>query len=201
MVLYSIGKFLLGWIFILIYGIRVKGRENEPKGEAYLFCANHTSANDAIVSGMSVKAKLHFFAKSSLFKNRFQRALFTALGAMPVEREVAGGSANTIKSSIKLLGEGKCVAMFPQGRRYTGVDPRTTKIKNGAGMIAYHTKCKVLPVCIQTKNWHTTFFHRTEITIGKPITYEELGFVEGKSEEFERAAEYIFGKITDMIHD
>lgn len=201
MKLYAIGKFLLGWSFRLIYGVRVKGKENEPKGEPYIFCANHTSSNDAIVSAVCVKSKLHFFAKSDLFKNGFQRALFTELGAMPVERDTAGGSANAIKSSIKLLGEGKCVAIFPQGRRYKGVDPRTTKIKNGAGMIAFHSKCKVLPVCIQTKKWHTTFFRRTDITIGKPIAYEEFGFVEGNSEEFEKATEFIFTRITDMIKD
>jgi len=199
--LYTFLKGLFGWLFILVYGMNITGKKNEPKGEAYIICANHTGAHDPILTGMCVKAKVHFFAKSSIFKFKILGAFFRALGAMPVDRENAGGSVNAIKSSIKLLGEGKTVGIFPQGRRYTGVDPRSTKPKNGIGMIVFHTKCKVLPVCIQTKHWHTGLFRKSKITIGKPISYEELGFTDGKNGEFERASQYIFDKITEMIED
>ena len=68
-------------------------------------------------------------------------------------------------------------------------------------MIAFHSKCKILPVCIQTKNWHTNIFKKTKVRIGKPIEYGELGFTDGKNGEFDKASEYIFSKITDMIED
>ena len=86
-----------------------------------------------------------------------------------------------MKKTISLLKEGELVCMFPQGTRYKGIDPKDTKIKSGVAMAAYHARVPVLPVYIRLKNYKYAPFRRTEVIIGKPISFESLGFVGGDS--------------------
>ena len=199
--LYRFLKKLLEGIFKVTYRIKVEGKENEPVSGPFLVCANHLSAHDVIIVGTSVKCQLRYFAKASLFKIPLLKNLITALGAFPVDKSAVGTSTAAIKQSIALLQEGQIVGIFPQGHRMPGVDPRTTKTKNGAGMMVYHAKCPVLPVCIQTKNWKIGLFKRTKVIIGKPISYEEFTFEEGKNSEYAEAAQLIFSRITALIED
>lgn len=195
---YFILKGIARPLFHLLYRLKFTGRENEPDGEPYILCANHTSNIDAIVAGLAVKAQIHYFAKASLFKIPFVRLVVKMLGALPVERGSTNGSFKAIKDSIALLKTGESVGIFPQGTRVAGLAPEDAKTKSGVGMIVYHSKFKVLPVCIKTKNWKPRFFRRTEIIIGKPIDYSEFEFTNGKNGEFDKASQYIFSKITEL---
>ena len=201
MKLYTFFRAILKVIYKVLFGIKVEGLENEPANGPYIVCANHMSANDVIILGTSVKNKLRYFGKASLFKYSLTNKLFTALGAFPVDKSSVGSSTSAIKTSISLLEQGQIVALFPQGHRMPGKDPRTTTVKNGVGMMVYHAKCPVLPVCIQTKSWKIGLFRKTKVIIGKPIAYEEFTFTEGKSAEYAQAAQLVFSRITDLIQD
>ena len=100
-----------------------------------------------------------------------------------------------IRKTISLIEKGELVGMFPQGTRHPGVDPRTTEVKNGAGMIAYRAKCDVIPVYIKTKNNHTMLFKKTTVVFGAPISYDEFGFSDGGTKEYEAASRLIFDRI------
>ena len=90
------------------------------------------------------------------------------------------------------------LSIFPQGHRYPGVDPAKTPIHHGAGLIAYHSGCDVLPVCIKLKGGRYGFLRKTEIIFGEVIKNSELGFSEGGTKEYKAATEKIFAAVTEM---
>jgi 1-acyl-sn-glycerol-3-phosphate acyltransferase len=132
-------------------------------------------------------------AKKELFSIPLLSGLIRALGAFPIDR--SGNDVGAIKNAVKMVEEGKCLGVFPQGHRYPGVDPATTKLHSGAALIAYHAKCDVVPVCINVKGGKYSFLRKVEVIFGKTIKYEELGFIDGGREEYTAATEKIFAEI------
>ncbi len=195
---YTAARACLGGFFRFLYNIRIVGRENEPTDGSFMVCANHLSNRDVIILGASFKRQVHFLAKAELFRVPLLRHLIRALGAFPVDRQHASTVLGPIKTTIGILNDGKTVGIFPQGTRYPGKDPKQTQIKNGVGMIEFHSKSKVVPVLIKTKGWRVLPFKRTYVIIGKPIEYDEFGFTGGRSAEFAKAAELIFSRINDL---
>lgn len=198
---YSAAHKCLSGFFRLVYRVKVTGSENEPPEGPVVVCANHLSDHDVIVLAASLKRQVRYFAKAELFKIPILKQLITALGAFPVDRKNAANAATSIKNTLQLLKDGEMVGLYPQGTRYVGVDPRTTPVKGGIGLIAAHSHATILPVLIRTGNWKISFFRRTYVTIGKPIPFEELGIANGRGADYQRASEYIFSKITQMIPD
>ena len=117
------------------------------------------------------------------------------LGAIPVNRN--GADVNAIRSAIKALGEGKLIAIFPQGTRQKGKNPRETELKKGISLILARAKVPVIPVAITTKNMRCRLFRPLHITIGKPISYETFDFSEG-TRSHKVNTEAIFSQICDL---
>ena len=186
-------------LFKFLLRMEIKGTEHEPENGPFLVCANHQSNNDTICVAASMKNQLRFFAKKSLFKTPIVRHFVKAMGAYPADKSSIRSSVSGIKESVKLLEAGNVVAMYPQGHRYIGQDPRNTPLMSGAGMIAYRAKCDVLPCCICTADYRTRFFRKTQIIYGEIIKYEELGFVNGGKDEYERATRLIYDRILALL--
>lgn len=187
-------KNLSGFI-IKAFKIKVAGAENEPANGGFLVCSNHLSFFDVIVMAVATKHQIRFMAKKELFGIPILGKLITSLGAFPVDRK--GNSVGSIKKSIKLLEEGQVVGMFVQGHRFAGCELETTRgeVKGGAAMAVWHAKVPVLPMYIETKNSKVRLFRPITIRIGRPIEYEDFGFVKGGSNEYQRGAELIFDNI------
>jgi 1-acyl-sn-glycerol-3-phosphate acyltransferase len=187
---------LVGWFVRLIFNVKVVGRENEPKkGEGpFIICANHLSATDPVAIGVSLRyVQPNFMAKSQLFKNKILAWLFYNLGCYPVSR--SGNDVGALKTTLRLLKEGKCIGIFPQGTRHPGVDPETTKVRGGVGMICGYSGAKVLPIYIDTKDNTTKLFRRRTVIIGKPITPEEIAYVPRQAGEYDRISKLVFDRI------
>lgn len=187
---------IVGWFVRLIFNIKVVGRENEPKkGEGpFIICANHLSATDPVAIGVSLKhIQPNFMAKSQLFKNRFTNWFFTNLGCYPVNRD--GRDVGALDTSLELLKNGKSIGIFPQGTRHPGVDPETTKVRNGIGLICASSGVAVLPIYIDTKNNTAKLFRRRTVIIGKPISPEEVAFDPQVRGEYNRISNLIFERI------
>ncbi len=177
----------------LLYRIHAHGEENMPRDRGCLICCNHTSRADTIAIAAGLKCRPCFMAKKEIFKIPLLRLLFKGLGAFPVDR--GGADVGAIKKATSIVKDGGLLAVFPQGTRRKFVDPRTTPVKGGAGLIAYRTGVDVVPVYIKTAKNHVAPFRRTDIYCGKPIKFEELGFTDGGRAEYQAATEYIFDKI------
>lgn len=182
-----------------MFRVRASHPERLPEDRGCLLCANHTSMADVVVISTALRRQVRYMAKKELFRVPLIGPLLKALGAYPVDR--GGADATSIRKTLRFIEEGQLVGMFPQGTRRPKVDPATTPIKAGAGMIAYHAKCDVIPVFIRAKNNQVRFFRKSELLVGEPIHYEELGFSEGGMKEYTAATQVIFDRICALGKD
>ena len=193
---YSGAKKVLTPVLKFLFRIKITGAENVPKSGGAIISANHTSMLDVLALAASFDRLLMFMAKKELFKFKPFGALLGKLGAFPVNRK--GADVGAIKKAISLVEEGELVNIFPQGTRRKRQDPSKTQVKSGIGMIAHHAKCPVIPVFIKAKNNHIHFFGKTEIIIGEPIAYDELGFESGGKAEYAEASRKVFSKVCEL---
>ncbi len=185
------------WLFKFFYNIKVVGAENIPENDGFLVCSNHFSATDPIKIAYAFRGhQVFFMAKKELFKVPVLSFLIRTLGAFPVDRSKADVGA--VKHMLKLLESGESAGMFPQGTRHPNEDPRGTAVKNGAGMIAAKTGAWVVPVFIDQKNFKHRVFRRSRVTIGKPISPEELNYQHGVPGEYNRISQLIFDRICEV---
>lgn len=191
--LYRLARTLLIPIFLLLYNYRVTGRENVPKNRAYIVCANHSSALDPVFVGISLPGRMYFMAKIELFRNIFSRALMKGLGAFPVKRGEA--DIKSIKTSLKLLGSGKVLGIFPEGTRYKTSEDT---VEPGIAMLAIKSKVPVLPVAIISSY---KFFRRSKVIIGKPIELSEYYGKKLLNEDYLKISLDIMNKINELKKD
>lgn len=197
----NIIKTLAGAVCAL-FRIELVGRENIPEDTeragvpGFMLCANHIGNLDPVAIVAAIRVKINWMAKESLFKIPVLAPLIRALGAYPVNR--ASGDVGAIKRTIAQLKGCHSVGIFPQGHRQPGVDPRTTEVRHGAGMIAFRSGCDVLPVAIETKSRYLRPFKKTVIIVGERIPFADLGLEEGNTESYKRATELIFDRICTL---
>lgn len=195
--LYAVVWALLAKPLQFLTRIHVHGRENEPKQGACLVVCNHLVWRDPIMLCIALRHhQPHFMAKKELFNIPLLAQLIRALGAYPVNR--GGADVSAVRYTIRLLEDGVPVGMFPQGHRYNGVDPRSTKPKMGAAMISLKANVPILPMYIKVKDNKARLFCRKDIYIGKPIIPEELNYDPQASGEYERISAEIFERICSL---
>lgn len=197
--LYAFLKATIGPIIKFCMRVKTFGTENEQKDGALIVCANHTAMFDVLSLAVSFKRQLRFLAKKELFKIPLLSQLISALGAYAVDR--GRGDIGAIKKTLSILKDEEIVAMFPQGTRYVGVDPATTEVKSGVGMMIYRSKADVQPVFIRVKGYKYRFLRKKEVIIGKPIKYAEFGFTNGGTEEYEKAAKLVFDRVLALRYE
>lgn len=181
----------------LIFGIKVVNKENEPDEGGCVVVANHISAADPIIVCYTFrKHQVHFMAKKELFGIPIFGRLIKMLGAFPIDR--GGSDVGAIKNAVAVVEEGKTLGIFPQGHRYPGVDPRETKVKNGAALIASRTQAPIVPVYIWHKNNKGGPFRRTYVIIGEKIPFESLGYSRDENGEYARITSIMFDKVCSL---
>lgn len=169
--------------FKIFYHIEIKGLENVPKDGAVIFCGNHRSYIDPPLIVATAKRDMKFLAKEELYKNKFLAFLGWAFEAIPVKRDEKDVAA--IKNSLKVLKEGKCIALFPEGTR-NGLE-KGEKVKDGVAFFAVRSGAKVVPCGIKGG---TKDNKKLSITYGKPLDYSKY---KGKKDK------EVFDKVTDEI--
>lgn len=192
--LYFIGRILIMPIYKLLFFFKVNGKNNIPKEGAYIICSNHLSNHDPVFLGLALKRQLFFMAKAELFKNPFLAKLIRTLGAFPVERGAGDGKA--INEAEQIVKDGKLLGIFIEGTRSkTGEFLRP---KSGAAIIAQQMNIPVIPICITPKNKKIKVFQKVTISIGTPITPQQLGLENGSGMEYRNASRIIMSEIQKL---
>ena len=152
--------------FKLVYRMEINGIENIPKEGPVIFCGNHRSYIDPPVIVVTAKRDIKFLAKEELYENKFLAFLGWAFEAIPVKRDEKDIAA--IKSSLKDLKEGKCIALFPEGTR-NGL-AKGEKVKDGVAFFALRSGAKVVPCGIKGG---TKEQRKLVINYGKSLDYSK----------------------------
>lgn len=179
-----------------LWRVTCEGVENIPEEEGCLLICNHTSFSDVLVLEVACTRQVFFMGKRELFKIPLLKQLITALGAFPVNR--GGADVASIKRTIAEIHSDHIVGIFPQGTRCPYVDPRTTEVKGGVGMIALRAKCAVLPVFIDSEAGRTKIFRRNHVKFGKLIPYSELEALTEGRRDYQAVVEYAFSKVCEL---
>ena len=147
---YAKAKLIVAPIYKFFMRVKAIGVENVPTEGGVVLCSNHIAAVDVISIGAVCPRQLTCVAKKELFSVPVLSWVMRKLEAIKIDR--SGSDVGALKASIKAAEAGKVLTIFPQGHRYPGVDPSTTPIKNGAGLISYKSESDVLPVFIKVKD-------------------------------------------------
>lgn len=190
---YGVYKAIVQIPFRAYFGFKIKliGKENEPKEGPVVVCANHISMADPLFIGLVLKREISFMAKAEIFKNKLFAKFLKSIGAIPVKRGEADIKA--IKSALSVLKSGNVLGIFPEGTRNADADDTA---KNGAAMLAYKTKAKILPVAICIKDNKVKFFRRVTLVAGEAIPYDSLDYGDGK--DYAKASAQIMEKIYEL---
>ena len=171
----------------LYYRAEIIGLENIPKEGPLIFCGNHRTYLDPPLMVATAKRDMKFLAKEELYNNKFLAFLGWVFEAIPVKRDVSA-----IKTSLKFLKSGQCIALFPEGTR-NGLE-KGEKVKDGVAFFAVRSGAKVVPCGIKGG---TKENRKVTITYGKPLDYSEYKGCKDK-EKLEEITEEIMDKIIEL---
>jgi 1-acyl-sn-glycerol-3-phosphate acyltransferase len=158
----------------------VEGEEHVPDKGAAIFASNHLSFSDSFFFPLVVKRPITFLAKSDYFtgkgiKGFFTKMFFAGVGQVPVDRSGGRASEAAMRTGLRILGEGQCLGIYPEGTR----SPNGTlyRGKTGVARMAMEAKVPILPVAmigtyeIQPPGQLRPRLQRVGIRIGRPLDF------------------------------
>ncbi len=164
--LFGLAYVVVGAIARVLWRLRVVGRENVPLDGPLIVAANHVSNLDPPLLGVSMPRPISYMAKKELFAMPVIGWLIPRLNAYPVDRQ-AGGTA-ALRASLRMLKEGRCVGVFPEGGRNVGGDKET---KGGAAFLAAASGAPLVPAAIVgSRNLRP--FRRVTVVFGEAMRLE-----------------------------
>jgi glycerol-3-phosphate O-acyltransferase/dihydroxyacetone phosphate acyltransferase len=150
-----------------------------PVDGPLLLVGNHPNAliDPALLLAISPR-QLTFLAKAPLFRIPVLGSLLRALGALPVQRRQDGpananANAAVLEAGARALGEGRALAIFPEGKSHS--DPRLADMKTGAARMALAaaTMVQVVPVGL-TYAQKGRFRSAVRVEVGAPLAVEPV---------------------------
>lgn len=145
MTLYRVIYPIVRGLCLILFRVRVRGKDKVPVAGAYIIAPTHRSLLDIPFSAFVTRRRIRFMAKQELYESKLGARVFTALGGIPVER----GSA-TARSALKAirvaLEAGEPAAVFPEGTRRHG--PEIVDLFDGAAYLAVKLRLPIVPVGI-----------------------------------------------------
>ncbi len=192
-ILKTIINTVLRLVIILLFRIKIVGKENVPKEGGYILCSNHVSNWDPLALIMFTPRKVCFMTKKEIFKFKIVYFFANIYGYFPVDR--GARDIQAIKTSMEIIKNGDILGIFPEGTR-NGM-AKKIKIHTGATRIALKTGAKVIPVGI---SGDFKPFKKVTITYGKPLDLSEF-VTEDKAQEkqnLENATNYIMDNIISL---
>jgi 1-acyl-sn-glycerol-3-phosphate acyltransferase len=170
---YTIVETILRPILMLVYRVRITGREHVPATGGCVLAANHVSVMDGFFLGLAVTRQVRFMAKAELYRWPIVRQILEAAGTFPVVRGADAGRA--IARGVELLERGAVLGLFPEG---TSLPDKKRGYKRGAARLALATGAPLVPVCLigteltLEPRTHRVRVPRVEIVIGEPLRVE-----------------------------
>jgi len=150
--LYFVLKYLtLGPVLRVFFRPWVQGMENIPEGGGAILASNHLSFSDSLFLPLVCPRRVTFLAKSEYFtgpgvKGWLTKMFFTAAGQVPVDRTGGRASEAAMETSLRILGEGSLLGIYPEGTR--SPDGHLYRGKTGVARMALEAGVPVIPVAM-----------------------------------------------------
>ncbi|TVR13762.1 MAG: 1-acyl-sn-glycerol-3-phosphate acyltransferase [Planctomycetota bacterium] len=138
-----LGQFIRWW-FRMTARLRIDYQGPVPRG-GYVLACNHRSFLDPLALGCTLRRRIHYFARASLWKIPPIRWVLDLFGGIPVDR--AKPQTTTIAAAVGVLRAGRPLLVFPEGTRTrTG---RMGRFRDGPSLIARRAQVPVIPVYLK----------------------------------------------------
>jgi 1-acyl-sn-glycerol-3-phosphate acyltransferase len=145
-VAYWILKVLLTPVFVVLWRVRVEGRENVPAHGPAVLAANHQSFCDSFFLPLVLRRRVTYVAKSEYFDSWRTAWFFRAAGQIPMRREGGDASQRALDTARDVLSSGRLLGIYPEGTR--APDPRLHRGHTGAARLAFRCGVPIIPVGI-----------------------------------------------------
>jgi 1-acyl-sn-glycerol-3-phosphate acyltransferase len=169
--------------------------QNVPRAGGTIFVPNHFSFIDHFYTGIHLRRKLQFMAKSQLFKPPLD-FVYSHGGVFPVMR--GKGDSETFITAQAILDRGGVVQMYAEGGRSRDYYP--TVAKRGAGQLALTSGAPVVPVAIYGSQFLRDVkrhaFPKVVVSYGRPVQFTQVA--EPTKEQSQAVSEEIFRRVLEM---
>ncbi|MEY2529924.1 MAG: 1-acyl-sn-glycerol-3-phosphate acyltransferase [Verrucomicrobiota bacterium] len=171
---YWFGYYLSRLLAKIFFRFRILHRERMIQSGPVILASNHQSYFDPPLVGNASDRAIYFLARRSLLNVPVLGWLLPKLNVIPVDQE--GVDRSALKGIIKVLKQGECALVFPEGART--LDGKLQPAQPGVGLIIAKTLAPVVPVRIFGA--HEALprgggfrFHSITLVVGEPIRFSE----------------------------
>jgi 1-acyl-sn-glycerol-3-phosphate acyltransferase len=193
---YTFVRILVSLPTLLIYRVRATGLGNVPKSGPLLLAPNHFSQMDHFFTGLYLRRKIRFMAKSQLFGPPVLTYVYKHGGVFPVRRGHQDEEA--FKTAFELLEQGEMLLVYAEGGRSRSGE--LGEPKRGIGRIALETGAPVVPVAIhgsaKVRRWRRFRFPKIRVRFGEPLVFP-VEANPGQERQLEVATE-VFDRVREM---
>ena len=191
-------RLVLTPILLLFFRTRQIGSEKIPPEGPVIVAPNHFSFMDHFLVAVYMRRKVHFVAKSQLFKRPMQ-FIYTHGGVFPVRR--GHRDEEMFKTAHSLLSRGKLIVMYAEGGRSRSGE--LGEAKPGIGRLALESGAVVVPTAIAgseaARNWKRLRFPKVTVVYGDPIRFGEV--IDSPSrDQAQAAADVIFERVERVFY-
>jgi 1-acyl-sn-glycerol-3-phosphate acyltransferase len=195
---YELVRTILAPYLLGFFRTRAYDLSNVPADGPCILAPNHFSFLDHFFLAIYLRRKVHFMAKSQLFKPPMW-PIFNYGGVFPVRRGHADTEA--FKTAHAILERGDIVVMYIEGGRSRSGDLGTPK--PGVGRLALETGVPVVPVAIvgseRTRNWKRGQFPKVSVRFGAPVAFDAIE--DPTKDQALYASEQVFVRIKTLWTD
>lgn len=193
---YTFARIVLTLPTLLIYRVRAIGVENVPREGALVLAPNHFSQMDHFFTGVYLRRKIRFMAKSQMFGPPVLTYIYKHGGVFPVRR--GDHDEEAIETARLLLEQGEMLLVYAEGGRSRSRE--LGEPKPGIGRIALESGAPIVPVAIHgsagVRGWKRLRFPKVTIQFGKPMTFA-VEEAPSRERQLEAASE-VFAEVREM---
>jgi 1-acyl-sn-glycerol-3-phosphate acyltransferase len=172
---YWLGYHLTRLLARLFFQFRILHRERMIQSGPVILAMNHQSFLDPPLAGIACDRAIYFLARRSLLDLPVLGWLLPRLHVIPVNQK--GIDRNALKVLIRIIREGNCALVFPEGSRTP--DGNLQPAQPGVGLVIAKTLAPVVPMRIfgAFEAWpiggRIRLFRSITVVVGEPIYFSE----------------------------